>query len=50
VTRFLNAGLNTLLGSQVAELFNVQKAAISKHAKNIFDSKGLERGATVKHY
>jgi prophage maintenance system killer protein len=32
---------------QVADIFDVQKAAISKHAKNIFDSGELERRATV---
>ncbi|MFO1391861.1 MAG: virulence protein RhuM/Fic/DOC family protein [Agitococcus sp.] len=33
--------------SQIAELFNVQKPAISKHLKNIFNSGELERDATV---
>lgn len=32
---------------QMAELFGVQKAAVSKHLKNIFASSELERGATV---
>ncbi|MEI8360759.1 MAG: virulence protein RhuM/Fic/DOC family protein [bacterium] len=32
---------------QVAEIFNVQKAAISKHVKNIFDSGELSEKATV---
>lgn len=32
---------------QMAELFDVQKAAISKHLKNIFASGELERAATV---
>lgn len=32
---------------QMAELFDVQKAAISKHLKNIFASGELEREATV---
>ena len=33
--------------NQIAEIFNVQKAAISKHIKNIFDSEELSRVATV---
>jgi predicted transcriptional regulator len=32
---------------QMAELFGVQKAAVSKHLKNIFASSELERDATV---
>lgn len=32
---------------QIAKLFDVQKAAISKHVKNIFDSGELQRKATV---
>lgn len=32
---------------QMTALFDVQKAAISKHLKNIFESGELERGATV---
>ncbi len=32
---------------QVAEIFDVQKAAVSKHVKNIFDSKELSRRGTV---
>lgn len=36
-----------LTQQQVAELFDVQKAAISKHVKNIFESKELERKSTV---
>lgn len=32
---------------QVAELFDVQKSAISKHLKNIFESGELDRPATV---
>ncbi|MCA9468297.1 MAG: DNA-binding protein, partial [Nitrospira sp.] len=32
---------------QMATLFDVQKAAISKHLKNIFTSGELERGSTV---
>ena len=36
-----------LTQQQVAELFGVQKAAISKHVKNIFDSSELEEKATV---
>ncbi|HNA22777.1 MAG TPA: virulence protein RhuM/Fic/DOC family protein, partial [Agitococcus sp.] len=33
--------------SQIAELFNVQKPAISKHLKNIFNSGELERDVTI---
>ena len=33
--------------NQIAELFGVQKAAISKHVKNIFDTGELSRKATV---
>lgn len=33
--------------NQIADLFGVQKAAISKHLKNIFDSKELLRATTV---
>ncbi len=36
-----------LTQQQVAELFDVQKAAISKHVRAIFDSSELERKATV---
>ncbi|MCD6047914.1 MAG: death-on-curing family protein [Gammaproteobacteria bacterium] len=36
-----------LTQQQVADLFDVQKAAISKHIKNIFQSKELEPRATV---
>ncbi len=36
-----------LTQQQVAELFDVQKAAISKHVKNIFDNAELDRKATV---
>ncbi len=36
-----------LTQQQVANIFDVQKAAISKHVKNIFDSKELEQKATV---
>ena len=32
---------------QMALLFDVQKAAVSKHLKNIFSSGELERGPTV---
>ncbi len=32
---------------QMAKLFDVQKAAISKHLRNIFDSKELQEKATV---
>ncbi len=32
---------------QIAELFSVQKAAVSKHFKNIFDSKELLKSSTV---
>ncbi len=33
--------------NQIAQLFDVQKAAISKHIKNIFESGELDREATV---
>ena len=33
--------------SQMAELFDVQKAAVSKHLKNIFNSGELDAMATV---
>jgi death-on-curing family protein len=33
--------------NQIAEVFGVQKAAISKHIKNIYDSSELEKKATV---
>lgn len=36
-----------LTQQQVADIFDVQKAAISKHVKNIFDSGELEQKATV---
>lgn len=36
-----------LTQEQMASLFGVQKAAISKHLKNIFDSKELYKKATV---
>jgi death-on-curing family protein len=36
-----------LTQQQVADIFDVQKAAISKHAKNIFDSDELEKKSTV---
>ncbi len=36
-----------LTQQQVARIFNVQKAAISKHVKNIFDSGELEKRSTV---
>lgn len=36
-----------LTQKQVASLFDVQKAAISKHVKNIFDSEELSKKATV---
>lgn len=36
-----------LTQQQVAELFDVQKAAISKHVKNIFESGELDRLSTV---
>ena len=32
---------------QISEIFNVQKAAISKHAKNIFDTGELDKKSTV---
>ena len=42
-------GENVIWGSlnQIAELFGVQKAAISKHLKNIYDEKELDRESTV---
>ena len=36
-----------LTQQQVAQIFDVQKAAISKHVKNIFDSGELSKNATV---
>ncbi len=36
-----------LTQQQVAQIFNVQKAAISKHVKNIFDSGELDKRSTV---
>ena len=33
--------------NQIADLFGVQKAAISKHIKNIFETKELVRKTTV---
>jgi hypothetical protein len=36
-----------LTQQQVAQLFNVKKAAISNHVKNIFDSSELEKESTV---
>lgn len=36
-----------LTQQQVAQIFNVQKAAISKHVKNIFDSGELDKKSTV---
>lgn len=36
-----------LTQQQVGELFNVQKAAISKHAKNIFETGELDKKSTV---
>ncbi|MBU3979225.1 virulence protein RhuM/Fic/DOC family protein [Patescibacteria group bacterium] len=36
-----------LTQQQVGELFNVQKAAISKHVKNIFDTGELDKKSTV---
>lgn len=40
---------NTIWGSinQIGELFGVQKAAVSKHMKNIFNDKELDKEATV---
>lgn len=45
----LDAGQETVLltQQQVAQLFNVQKAAISKHVNNIFDSGELDKNSTV---
>lgn len=36
-----------LTQDQIAKLFDVQKAAISKHIKNIFDTEELDRKSTV---
>jgi len=36
-----------LTQQQVGQLFNVQKAAISKHVKNIFDTGELDKNSTV---
>jgi len=36
-----------LTQQQVAQIFNVQKAAVSKHVKNIFESGELEKRSTV---
>ncbi|MFH1683715.1 MAG: virulence protein RhuM/Fic/DOC family protein [Candidatus Margulisiibacteriota bacterium] len=36
-----------LTQQQVAQLFNVQKAAISKHVNNIFNSRELDKNSTV---
>lgn len=36
-----------LTQDQIANLFDVQKAAISKHIKNIFDTNELNRKSTV---
>ena len=36
-----------LTQQQVGDLFDVQKAAISKHVKNIFDTRELDKKATV---
>jgi hypothetical protein len=36
-----------LTQQQVAQLFDVQKAAISKHANNIFESEELKQNSTV---
>lgn len=43
----IGKGTIWLTQQQVAELFCVQKAAISKHINNIFDSGELDVGATV---
>ena len=43
----LDAETVWLTQAQMAELFDVQKAAISKHLKNIFASGELEQAATV---
>ena len=47
----LDGNLDTvwLNQEQLTVLFDVQKAAISKHLKNIFASGELERGATVSN-
>jgi len=36
--------------NQMAELFQVDKSGISRHLKNIFESRELERGATVAKF
>ena len=36
-----------LTQQQVGELFNVQKAAVSKHAKSIFETGELDKKSTV---
>ena len=33
--------------AQMAELFNVQKAAISKHLKNLFDDNEIDKNSVV---
>lgn len=45
----LSENKNTMLASlnQIAEIFGVQKAAVSKHIKNIFDTEELVSSATV---
>jgi len=45
----LDKDIDTVLltQKQVGQLFNVQKAAISKHLKNIFDSGELDKKSTV---
>ena len=45
----LDSGQETILltQQQVAQLFGVQKAAISKHVNNVFDSGELDKNSTV---
>ena len=45
----LDSSSDTLLltQDQVSKLFSVQKAAISKHVKNIFDTGELKKSSTV---
>jgi len=43
----LERGTVWLSQEQIAALFDVQKAAVSKHLKNIFASGELERSSTV---
>ena len=49
VSLYTDASNNTLLANlnEIANLFGVQKAAISKHLKNIFKEKELDKSSTV---